>query len=245
MTQRFQLGNNELVPLKEAVLLVPYSRDYISRLAREGKIVAFQFNRQWVVDSASLLNFYDQAKIEEGVRRHHLKELRLQEREVREMFALSLETLDLQHSSARYHTHKKTVAVVLCGLIVGLFSYTLSLQVTPQRAALIAQIPQNLFGANSSHTKVVVAADISPVVSGLYVANEVTESFTLSHGLVLASASTTDSLEDIQVLFSDEVVVEMTSTTTGQITLPGLEGNKIPFVRVPLTPAIEPTDATP
>ena len=234
MTSHIQLGKNPLISIKEAVLLVPYSRDYITRLAREEKIVALQFNRQWLVDPTSLVNFFNQAKIEENVRRRHLSELRRREIEVRDEFIRSLEILGNKQVSSFYITHVRSFSVVACGLMVGILFYLASTNLTPNRIELIAQLPQSfftIFNRNKLPENPVIAAISNTDV--FYEAQEITESMPLSQGILLSPASTTASLEDLGILFSDEVRVEMLSTTTGVVYLNHVGAAPVPFVRVP------------
>lgn len=234
MTSSIQLGKNPLIPLKEAVLLVPYSRDYIARLAREEKIVALQFDRQWLIDPTSLTNFFNQAKIEDVVRRRHLSELRRREIEIRDEFVRTIEVLGQKQAGSPYVTHAQSGLVVLCGLIVGILFYAASINLTPGRRELIAQIPQNIFSSfivNDSAEVHEVA--VSRGVEVFYEALEVTESIPLSQGILLAPASTTESLDALGILFSDEVQVSMLSTTTGVVYLDRDNALPVPFVRVP------------
>lgn len=230
MALSIQLGNNPLVPLKEAVKVVPYSRDYIARLAREGKIVALQFERQWLIDSVSLKNFYDQAKIEEGVRRQLLSDLRRREIEIRDTFVASLQNLEKRQEVFVYRTHTKTAMVMLCGLCAGILFYVSFMQLDAGRMNMIAQIPSDVLAYFWVEPAARVA-DGSVVASRFYEAVEVTETLDLSNGILLAPASSTE-ITDIQELFSDQVTVEMTSTTTGVVYLNDANQTSLPFVRV-------------
>lgn len=64
---------------KEAAKFVSYTPDYISRLAREGKVVAEQHGRQWFVSLDSLKHFMLEQQAEQRSRQESLRAKRLQE----------------------------------------------------------------------------------------------------------------------------------------------------------------------
>ena len=105
MSSAVQLGSVQLIPVKEAAEFVPYSRDYVARLAREGKVAAVQIDRQWFVDVISLQNFFAHATIEESVRKRHLSSKRKRDLEVKEVYQQQLQTIYTKHNSA----HKAAV----------------------------------------------------------------------------------------------------------------------------------------
>lgn len=76
-----------LLPIKDAAQRVGYSRDYVARIAREGKVVAKQRGRQWYVSLASLEQFVADAAYEREVRRRYLSAERRAEREAKERLA--------------------------------------------------------------------------------------------------------------------------------------------------------------
>lgn len=57
MTEPSGVANQNFVPIKEAVRKVPYSLDYVGRLAREGKVESKRVGRQWLVELDSLKLF--------------------------------------------------------------------------------------------------------------------------------------------------------------------------------------------
>lgn len=72
---------------KEAAKMVGYTSDYVTRLAREGKVVAYQEGRQWFIDSDSVKLFELETKKEKTRRQEQLREERK-----REMLANQLHT---------------------------------------------------------------------------------------------------------------------------------------------------------
>jgi hypothetical protein len=59
-----------------------YSRDYITKLARDKKILATQIGRQWFVDFASLETYTQKSALEQKVRQQELSTTRKVEREI-------------------------------------------------------------------------------------------------------------------------------------------------------------------
>ena len=64
-----------------AAASVGYSRDYVTKLARDQKIAAVQIGRQWFVEAESLQQYADQSLLEQKVRQQELSEIRKAERE--------------------------------------------------------------------------------------------------------------------------------------------------------------------
>ena len=54
MSVTFEIDGKKLQSIKSAAKLTSYSRDYITRLAREQKIVASFIERKWFIDIESL-----------------------------------------------------------------------------------------------------------------------------------------------------------------------------------------------
>lgn len=223
MSSLIQLGNVQLLPVKEAAEFVPYSRDYVARLAREGKVVATQIDRQWFVDVTSLQNFFTHATIEETVRKRHLSSLRKRDLEVREVYRDRLAAIAEKRNAAERTTLVHTGLVVLCGLVAG-FVF-ISANETDTFESVLAHA--HLSG-NAAVVKSLSATGTLPAMTGEVFETE--DSFDISQGIVvLPGASSTGSVEDF---FSDPVTVSMTSTTSGSIR--NTVSNKaIPFVRVP------------
>lgn len=74
-----QSFEQKFVTAKEAAAFVSYSPDYVSRLAREGKVLAEQRGRQWFVSLDSLKQFSQQQEAEQRARKEELREARIRE----------------------------------------------------------------------------------------------------------------------------------------------------------------------
>ena len=72
-------GRPRFVSTKEAADYVPYSADYISRLAREGKVAAERTQKGWQVSLEALKLFMLEQQAEQRARHAELREARLRE----------------------------------------------------------------------------------------------------------------------------------------------------------------------
>jgi len=54
----------ELLSLKDASELTPYSADYLNLLARKGKIRARKIGRDWLITRADLFNYIQKQQVE-------------------------------------------------------------------------------------------------------------------------------------------------------------------------------------
>ncbi len=52
-----KIQNNDYIPAGEAGRIFGYTADYVTRLAREGKVAAQRIGKQWLVNADSLATF--------------------------------------------------------------------------------------------------------------------------------------------------------------------------------------------
>jgi len=96
-----------------------YSKDYISRLAREGKVNARQVGRQWLIEENSLQSFVASVEMEKKQRAAELRRERQQERtEVNVDKALQLPMYTHALPSPIFIAGQ-VIALALCAVIVG------------------------------------------------------------------------------------------------------------------------------
>ena len=229
MASLIQLGNIQLLPVKEAAEFVPYSRDYVARLAREGKVVATQIDRQWFVDVTSLQNFFTHATIEESVRKRHLSLARKRDLEVREDYRTRLAAIAEKRNATKRAALVQTALVLFCGLSVGGILTVMDFARTPQSVVSSVESLTRDTSADAAVVKSVTEVKEFPGVN-----NSVTETDTsmdVSQGIVMLPNATSSS-STVEGFFSDPVTVEMTSSTTGTIRN-GVSQKTMPFVRVP------------
>ncbi len=215
----------QLIPVKTAADLVPYSRDYITRLARDGRVIAVQIDRQWFVDRTSLLNFQTHSEIEDAVRSRRLSQLRKSELEMRELRRVRLETLS-QKISTRRHSLVQTMLILVCGVGTGVLMLSAAGVMNQSADSVLALVFKNTWSASAPLVGGVTFEATKLAESGV---SEQTESLPLAGGIVLLPASAASATAATH-FFSDEVTVLMVSPTTGVIRN---DHTEMSFVQVP------------
>ena len=224
MSDSFHLGNRKLIPLKDVTKIVPYSRDYVARLARDGKIAAAQVNRQWYIDTESLKSFFEHAQLEVQARSEYVRELRKQELDLHEWWSAFEETQTARRESRSPRALRKTIVIVILGLFVGLIVSNVAPVARPDVLAGLIE--------GGQLAALISAPAASVEVEPWYETGEViTEDVSLKNptGILITGDST---LADPEAFFSDDVVIEETSPTTGLIHSSS-SSSSVPFVRVP------------
>lgn len=257
MSTSIEIDGVNLIPVKDATDLVSYSKDYISRLAREGKVVASQVGRQWFVDAVSLKNFAESASLEEEARKVELSAERKRELQAKE----KVDNLESFASSlTRRHRLEAlgvSIATLCLGLVVGVSAYTSSLFSYPNSSQVADSVALVLSPLTSPHEEDMVI-DSVPTTSSIPVASEfpneippytsvekypvfetVTETRVLNENasgiLVFAKGGEVKDAKAVEALFSDEVKVDFADNNSGTIYFEQ-EGGQVaefPFVTVP------------
>lgn len=211
----------DLVSVSEAANLVPYSRDHITRLAREGKVLAVQVARRWMVSAVSLQRFYESCRHEDAVRQHYLSEARRRDLEIAEHFKTEHARIATTYSAATPALWYSTT-IVLSGLLCGVLLHT-SLSSWSLGNHLIAHISTSTADDISAPPTQVASVGTAfvgslPRAGDSRVPAVETRELSLENGLVLLplTASSTLRSEDF---FSDDVMVEMIDDTQGMVRL--------------------------
>ncbi|MCA9358193.1 hypothetical protein KC902_02945 [Candidatus Kaiserbacteria bacterium] len=236
MNSSLEIDGKVLHPIKEAARSTTYSRDYITRLAREGKVVASYIGRQWFVDLASLKSYAENAALEQEVRKKILSQERKRERQLREAVE-ERRTLQIKKAHSLNARAAFAAAFVLgVGLLAGQGAYqlkhsnahvSLADKVTVQQSAQLTQVSPVVSEAKRPATQ----------------AQKDTAQFTqaslgeIDHGIILFPAGL--NTERPERLFSDTVEVRSLSDGS-QVIVPvdasgNQVGNEVPFVRVPVS----------
>jgi excisionase family DNA binding protein len=239
MEAHIEIGNKKLSSIREASSQVSYSRDYVTRLAREGKIFASQIGRQWYVDLDSLKNYAEVSRIEADIRKAHLSEKRKQE----QIFRSAKE----QHETAREKTvataHTKAVAaagsVLAVGLLAGVFGYSMLMAPNNFDAAISQTTATNQYSQTAANAKAVINTNVSDAAatrSGAYTQSSAVESTSsISEGILVLPVGAND---DPAAVFSDEVRIRTATSgkqTAVLVDVNGVESDReIPFVLVPV-----------
>ncbi len=81
MSSSLEIDNKKMESVSDASARFGYSRDYITKLARDEKILATRVGRQWFVDFASLEAYVQKSELEQKIRQQGLSVQRKAERE--------------------------------------------------------------------------------------------------------------------------------------------------------------------
>ena len=219
--------------IRDASAHTGYSRDYITKLAREQKILAAQIGRQWYVDVESLKGYAEGMAAEREVRQQQLSEAR--KRELLEREAKEAALLRRQKNLGRRKHAVAALAVLTVGVLTGA-----TLQATSEYA----------FGAQSANaflTRVfgfapamVATPLVTPVGAQVLEFSDETVRFStlenIDEGMLLLPDTATSSLDRAQ-FFSDRVklmVDERGQTYVAKIDQAGRVVEQIPYVIVPV-----------
>lgn len=248
MTTVLEIDGKKLHTIKAATSLVDYSADYITRLAREGKITASHVGRNWYIDIDSLKHYQSVMEMEQTIRKQKLSEERKQERSLREEIAERKIIREKTHRAQAARTKVVVASAVLAGLFSGYLFETTFSQLTnpevqvastsaaPSLALLttdVAPVPEVVTMLASSAEADVYTADFTTVPDQVRSFASSTEGI-----LLLPSQLSEGELLELKDLFSDRIVVRIdasgqkfVSQVNGQSEIIGTE---IPVITVPL-----------
>lgn len=234
MSTKTSSKKSDTIPLSVAVTLVSYSRDYIGRLAREGKIVAEQIDREWFVSRQSLLNFAENTELEDSIKKRILSLSRKNDLEVKDFYAQRLLNINNRQSKVGAVAVWCTIAIMAGGLFSGYVFYT-------NAKTIVASAPTKILDTMRTLSLVPVSSQTAAVLrssqndhasfSNGYVI-ESNEAIAMDKGIVLFPTVNARDSETVNDLFSDDVTVVVTGTTTGFVRLKN-GTSELPFVRVP------------
>lgn len=226
MPKTYNVDDRDLVTTQEAAKIFNYTSDYITKLAREGKIEACKKSRQWFVSLDSIRQFCLKTQEERDVRSQEIREERLRERQERKEATELPELLSVWQSSTYAFVHTthvalvQTMVILVLGLLVGVSGYgILNSERITQQASVIE---------SAERIAVALFTFISPQAEEEVVSVEVVSEsdLTSSHGTESQGSSTAagtpgslivapyEILTDAQVAeirnsFSDEVNVSV------------------------------------
>ncbi len=235
-----EIDGKLLHPIKEASELVSYSRDYVTRLAREKKIVASYVGRQWFVDLKSLQSYVEAIILEQEIRKKQLSAERKRENQIREAVKQQ-HTLHLKKIKT---LHVKSVAVASLVLVFGLATGLIGSQLISFLNPLPVQVA-NTFDTQEIQSPDKVALSETSSDNFYYDENSSPTHFQkteelhsigdIQNGILLLPEGDKATIE---VVLSDKVIVRELSDGTKvvvRVDANGREiGNEIPFVTVPV-----------
>ena len=244
MGSTLEIDNKKMHSIKSATTLTSYSRDYITRLAREQKIVATQIGRQWFIDIDSLKNYEAFIALEQKIRQQRLSAQRKEERLLSEV---PVQKTTPHKDSARLVSMRSKVlalSVLLCGLSTGVALNELSLAV-PSFDHQVASAPvvQQLQDQNEVFVGAIKTVSSVPgvPVETLDFAEGAMQLETfgeVAKGVLLLPDRMSPQGLDPKSLFSDEVTVTTDASGETSITRVSQDtgaAEKIPFVVVPVS----------
>lgn len=199
-------NQKNMMVAREAADMVGYSLDYVSRLAREEKIIGERRGRQWFVDVESLKLFSLEAKAEQRKRQEQL-------REDRKVELLAVQKKILADKQAESITAFPTVAVGKVSVLM------LSL-------ALLMTLSWNAYDARLNLQALTIGAlDITSLFQSVFapsvaiedevVINESRGLRSEQRGMVVFDAD--EAVANVAETFSDQVEVEFTDEHSGVI----------------------------
>lgn len=129
MSKTLTIEGKNYVPSAVLAGRFSYTSDYLSKLAREGKISGTRVGRSWYIDEQSLQQFVSGMHEQKSVRRASLRAERVEERRsaetsrgevVASVRKLPVELVSLPSATIAL---AQAVAVVMCGSLVGLLGF--------------------------------------------------------------------------------------------------------------------------
>lgn len=208
-----------------------YTADYVSKLAREGKVLAQQVGRQWYVDRDSLRDFSHHASKQKLVRKESLRKERKFERAALSGAATVAQPA-LPHPTRAFAKAVMVFATVAVGASVSLVALDegVGLEEMKQGSHIVATDVLELGGAVSvsgetqvgllgwlkqywSREQAVPAEQVGEEPESVLPVSKV------AAGLILLdSASDEEVVNTVRAMFSDPVDVEFKGDDTGYIT---------------------------
>lgn len=219
--------------IRDASSHTGYSRDYITKLAREQKILAAQIGRQWYVDVASLETYANGMALEQKVRQQQLSDER--KRELVEREAKEAAELRRQKSHGRRKHAVAALAVLTVGVLTGA-----TLQATSEYTFGVQSANAFLARMLGFAQPAVATPLVTPVGAQVLEFSDETVRFStlenIDEGMLLLPDTATSTLDRAQ-FFSDTVklmVDESGQTYVAKIDEAGRVVEQIPYVIVPV-----------
>ena len=257
MSQQVTINGKKFEPSAALAREFGYSMDYISRLAREGKVEATRVGRQWFVEAISLKKFVEDISKQKEVSREQLRTERK-----RELVAHSQNSaahnLKVNNFSAGVITEKKSVAQNRGVRNFAKIASTVAGSALVMVAGLLSTAvisPDNFYSFYSTFDlnktvhdfSVQRGSDVAAGALGSWFKTTETAQVTVEKGtgipasgiVVLEEEKSSTELEKIRASFSDEVEVDFNGEDTGVIT-PVFKKNKgedYQFLLVPVDDA--------
>lgn len=120
MAQSLYVNGKRYVPSTELAKRFNYTSDYISKLARDEKILGTRIGRQWFIEPESLHTYIQQLEVEKRIKQEQLSRERKVERETKALSeSASRQPVSLGPAVV---AAGQSLAVVLCGALIGVMA---------------------------------------------------------------------------------------------------------------------------
>lgn len=228
MSEYIEINNKKFIPGSAAAKAVGYTNDYVTKLAREGKIDGLKIGRRWMVSETAIWEFAEKKEKEKTKRNERIRQERLVEQEANgnhKKIRKSRRTLQESNThSVTPRSLKSGIPIIDSGRNVALLQTCTVFAVS----ILIAATSQITFDerqlANASRSGSATIADaalwlyefISPppqitteTAGQTGRESETTEGRSEKYGLVVLPAEEEERLQSIRNAFSDEVEIEL------------------------------------
>jgi hypothetical protein len=251
MSELGTLKEENYISASDAAKLIGYSSDYVTRLAREEKIVAKQVNRRWFIEIDSLKLFSLQVASEKRARKEDLREERLHERAstLREANEVVLQShMSTSRVSALAQTSVLAVSLFLFVNIVW-FSFEEDISASNIVSGLSnigSELSKNIFEPipefvtqTASFAFIQSDAELAVVSSdSLESGSQASSDQSAFQGIVVFENDqvTPKAVDAVRESFSDEVRIDFEGDDTGVITpvFKDREGDDYRFLLVPV-----------
>ncbi len=248
MSSALEINGKSLYLIKDAVSKTTYSRDYVTRLAREGKIVASHIGRQWFVDVDSLKAYAEASALEQEIRKKQLSAERIRERRIHEAAELHNSRQSKRAQSVRARSLVAASFVLGLGLLGGATLHSTLLlqgvQISQVASTQQIKVSEVVYSTESevSSSELATGESTLPVdkfdgMARLQVSDTSFDIRSLgdAKGGVLLLPQATSTIEE---LFSDRVIVQELEDGTEVVARVDTDGrvlgNMVPFVQVPV-----------
>ncbi len=241
MTGALEINGKKLLSIKDAAKAVSYSRDHITRLARENKIVATHIGRNWYIDINSLKSYEEVSKTEQEIKQRHLSEERRRDLQVKEVLRARQQVHARKgRTSKKIATAFASLALTL-GLVSGvLLNYTIGAKISGQQQIATVTTSQGL-----SEKPQVVPESSSAMFQPDFEEDSRVRTFSeADSGILLLPQFSKDDVNRVQFVrnyFSDPVEVVVGENGETFVVMVDENGNPIgepiPFVSVPINQA--------
>ncbi|MFT5036442.1 MAG: hypothetical protein ACI9VM_000002 [Candidatus Azotimanducaceae bacterium] len=226
----------------DAAKLIGYSSDYVTRLAREEKIVAKQINRKWFIEIDSLKLFSLVGEAEKRVRKEKLREERISERAIM-LREANEQVLGVHVQPSQVSALMQTAVLSLCLFVLGNLLWV-SLESDLETSGILAGVSEigssfsDRIFQTASFAFILSQNDAPTPNTDLRVLNDTPSSDPQFQGIVVFENEdmSAQAIDAVRESFSDEVRIDFEGDDTGVITpvFKDREGDDYRFLLVPV-----------